>query len=132
MSLFKPLWGNSANLPEKLTNGWAYFCTDTGEFFIDYADEQGNLHRKQINAEEARKIVGYDIGTVLNNSEVEIPTSSAVFDALLGKADTSHDHNKLYYTKAEIDAYELITVADINTICNTNVAIVGFNDEVRF
>lgn len=118
MALFKVNRGNSSTLPATKTDGWAYFCTDTGEFFIDYVDEQGNLNRKQINAEEARKIVGYDIGTVLNNSEVEIPTSSAVFDALLGKADTSHEHNNLYYTKAEVDTLELITTDDIDDICN--------------
>ena len=123
MSLFKPLLGNSARLPEKLTDGWAYFCTDTGEFFIDFADENGNLHRKQVNAEEARRIVGYDIGTVLNNSEAEIPTSSAVFGALSGKADTSHDHNEIYYTKAEVEALELITTDDIDEICGTMIQI---------
>lgn len=36
MALFKVLRGNRENLPETKHDGWAYFCTDTGEFFIDY------------------------------------------------------------------------------------------------
>lgn len=100
-----------------MIDGWAYFCTDTGEFYIDYADANGVLHRKPINADEAKKIAGYDIATVLNNSEFEIPTSSAVFGSLSGKADTSHDHNDIYYTKAEVENLELITTDDIDEIC---------------
>lgn len=78
MALFKVNRGNSATLPVVMTDGWAYFCTDTGEFFIDYADSNGELHRKQINADEAKKLAGYDISNILNSSEVEIPTSAAV------------------------------------------------------
>ena len=87
MALFKVNRGNSTTLPSTMTDGWAYFCTDTGEFFIDYADSNGILHRKQINAKEAEKITGYDIKTILNSSDIEIPTSKAVLDALSVKAD---------------------------------------------
>ena len=53
MALFKVLRGNRSNLPGAKHDGWAYFCTDTGEFFIDYdtgkSDENGPiLERKQI------------------------------------------------------------------------------------
>lgn len=89
MALFKISRGNSATLPSTMTDGWAYFCTDTGEFFIDYADSNGTLHRKQINAKDAEKITGYDIKTILNSSDVEIPTSKAVLDALSVKADVA-------------------------------------------
>lgn len=82
MALFKISRGNIATLPSTMTDGWAYFCTDTGEFFIDYADSNGELHRKQINADEAKKLTGFEISTILNDSEVEIPTSSAVFDSI--------------------------------------------------
>lgn len=87
MALFKINRGNSVTLPSAMTDGWAYFCTDTGEFFIDYADSNGELHRKQINADEAKKLTGYDIKTIINDSEVEIPTSKAVLDALNLKQD---------------------------------------------
>ena len=125
MALFKVNRGNSATLPSVKTDGWAYFCTDTGEFFIDYSDSDGVLHRKQINAEEAKKLVGYDISTTLNDSNVEIPTSKAVLTALANKADATHSHNDLYYSKAEIDGFELITVEDIDAICNGSIQYAG-------
>lgn len=88
MALFKPFRGNSADLNAvEKHDGYAYFCTDTGEFFIDYADSNGELHRKQINADEAKKLTGYDITNALNDSEVEIPTSKAILDALNLKQD---------------------------------------------
>ena len=55
---------------------------DTAEFFIDYADSVGELHRKQINANEAKKLIDYDVVSTLNYNEDEIPTSSAVSDAI--------------------------------------------------
>ena len=103
MALFKVNRGNSTTLPTAMTDGWAYFCTDTGEFFIDYADSDGILHRKQISADEAKRLTGYDISTVINSSDIEIPTSKAVFDALSAKADATHTHDDKYYTESEID-----------------------------
>ena len=38
--------------------------------------------RIPLNAKQAEEFLGYSIETVLNDSEVEIPTSSAVFQAL--------------------------------------------------
>ena len=49
MALFKVNRGDSTNLPTAKTDGWAYFTTDTGEFFIDYKDDNGNLQRKRIS-----------------------------------------------------------------------------------
>ena len=60
--------------------------------------------RKALNANEASKLTGYDIATILNSSNVEIPTSKAVLDALANKADKTHDHNDKYYTESEIDS----------------------------
>ena len=34
-----------------------------------------------------------------------------------GKADAVHEHNDVYYTKTEIDGFELITLDDIDAIC---------------
>lgn len=82
MALFKISRGSSDNLPSKMTDGWAYFCTDTAEFFIDHIDSNGELHRTQLNAKEAESIIGHDISTTLNSSDIEIPTSKAVMDAV--------------------------------------------------
>lgn len=49
MALFKISRGDSSNLPSAKTDGWAYFCSDSGGFYIDYEDADGNLQRKQIN-----------------------------------------------------------------------------------
>ena len=82
MALFKPLLGKRENLPTILTSGYAYFCTDDGSFWIDYKDLDGVVKRKQINAQEAEKLVDYDITTTVVNDETTIPTSSAVLSAI--------------------------------------------------
>lgn len=82
MALFKPLLGKRENLPTILTSGYAYFCTDDGSFWIDYKDFDGVVKRKQINAQEAEKLVDYDITTTVVNDETTIPTSSAVLSAI--------------------------------------------------
>lgn len=58
MALFKPLRGTRASLPQELHDGYAYFCTDDGSFHIDYIDADGNLQRKQINANDAATLCG--------------------------------------------------------------------------
>lgn len=83
MALFKPYRGNRAALDSiDKHDGYAYFCMDDGTFHIDYVDSEGNLQRKQINAKEAEALAGYNIATVLNSSDSEIPTSKAVKDML--------------------------------------------------
>ena len=57
MALFKILRGNATNLssvPKK--DGYAYFCTDTHDFYIDYTDNNGQLTRGQLNANAADKL----------------------------------------------------------------------------
>ena len=79
MALWKPFRGNRVDLDAvEKHDGYVYFCTDDGSLFFDYIDEDGNLQRKQINANEAEKLIGYDIATILNSSDVEIPTSKAI------------------------------------------------------
>ena len=82
MALFKPLLGKRENLPTTLTAGYAYFCTDDGSFWIDYTDSKNVVKRKQINAQEAEKLIGYDITTTVVNDGSQIPTSSAVLAAI--------------------------------------------------
>ena len=82
MALFKPLLGKRENLPTVLTSGYAYFCIDDGSFWIDYKDSDGVVKRKQINAQEAEKIIGYEIVATLTDNDATIPVSSAVFSAI--------------------------------------------------
>lgn len=92
MALFKPLLGKRENLPIILTSGHAYFCTDDGSFWIDYTDSDGVVKRKQINAQEAEKLIGYDVTTTVANDDTTIPTSSAVFSAIEAASDHTHDY----------------------------------------
>lgn len=123
MALFKISRGNRSNLPTAMTDGWAYFCTDTAEFYIDYKDSSGTLCRKAINAKEAEALSGYDIATILNSSNLEIPTSKAVLDALDNKVDkqtgkglssndyTTDEKNKLDGIEEGANAYTLPTAS---------------------
>ena len=101
MSLFKALRGNRTALAAvEKHNGYVYFCTDDGSLFFDYLDENNVLQRKQINAKEAEKFLGYDISNVLNASDVEIPTSKAIKTELDKKVGISvdTDTNTLVFT----------------------------------
>lgn len=82
MALFKVSKGLNTNLPETLTEGYCWYTYNDSKFYIDFKDENGILSRKALNAQEAEKLTGYDIATILNSSEVEIPTSKSVWDAI--------------------------------------------------
>ena len=83
MALFKPFKGSRTSLDaQPLHDGYAYFCTDDGSFHIDYVDDDGNLHRKQINGKYAEALTNYNITTILNSSDLEIPTSKAIMDVI--------------------------------------------------
>ena len=93
MALFKPFRGNRASLNSvEMHDGYAYFCIDDGTFHIDVVDSNGNLQRKQINAKDAESIMGASLAVILNSSDIEIPTSKAVLDALAKKSDIDHTH----------------------------------------
>lgn len=86
MALFKSLRGKRENLPSTKTDGYAYFCTDDGSFWIDYKDESSAVQRKQINAANSDTLGGASLSTTLTYSETEVPTSSAVSNALSQKS----------------------------------------------
>lgn len=85
MALFKSLRGKRENLPSTKTDGYAYFCTDDGTFWIDYKDENGVVQRKQLNAKDAETLTGLPVSNVLNGSEAAIPSSEAVYNAIAEK-----------------------------------------------
>lgn len=103
MALFKISRGTAKNLPAVLTEGYCWYTYDNSKFYIDFKDENGVLTRKALNAQEAEKLTGYDIATILNSSDIEIPTSKAVFTAISNKADKTHTHDDRYYTETEVD-----------------------------
>lgn len=80
MALFKISKGLASKLPTTLTEGFCWYTTDDSKFYIDFKNEKGELERKALNAQEAAKLTGYDISTLINASDIEIPTSKAVWD----------------------------------------------------
>ena len=82
MALFKISKGLSQNLPKEQTEGYCWYTTDDSLFYIDYKDDSGNLQRKALNAKDAEKLSGASLSTILNSSDIEIPTSKAVLDAI--------------------------------------------------
>ena len=82
MALFKISKGLKANLPSAKTAGHCWYTIDDSKLYIDYEDENGELQRKALNAKDAETLMGASLATVLNSSEVEIPTSKAILDYL--------------------------------------------------
>lgn len=56
MALFKINRGSEKNLPTGITDGYAYFCTDNQNFYIDFIDSGGVSTRKKLGVEFAEKL----------------------------------------------------------------------------
>ena len=69
MALFKILRGNAENLPDTKKDGYAYFCTDTHDFYIDYIDSNGQLTRGQLNAKDADHATNADNATKASKAD---------------------------------------------------------------
>lgn len=73
--LFKILHGDKARISTDITpyhEGYCYVTHD-GYFYVDMNNE-----RVKLSAKEAESLTGYDIVTILNSSDIEIPTSKAI------------------------------------------------------
>jgi hypothetical protein len=110
MALFKISKGLKSSLPTTKTAGHCWYTIDDSMFYIDYEDQNGQVQRKALNSKEAESLIGYSIATLLNSSNVEIPTSKAVLDKLNN-----------YYTKDQIENMEFITIEDIDAICGGSI-----------
>lgn len=107
MALFKISKGSKANLPGTLTEGYCWYTYDDSKFYIDHKDESGVLVRKALNAQDAETLTGASLATILTSSDIEIPTSAAVFTALASKSDVGHDHTVSDITDITVTATEL-------------------------
>lgn len=97
MALFKICRGKEANLPSTLTNGYAYFCTDTTNFYIDHLNASDTLVRSKISANYADKLryvkdgstIEIDPSTIITDSnyETKIGTVTTSKNGLMSKAD---------------------------------------------
>lgn len=92
--LFKILHGDASRISTEITPFHEGYCyvTHQGHMYIDMnlgTAESPNNQRVKLNANQAESILGYSISTVLNSSDIEIPTSSAVVSALADYVKTS-------------------------------------------
>ena len=78
MALFKSLRGKRENLPSSKTDGYAYFCTDDGTFWIDYTDDSGVVQRKQINAKDAETFSGMTKEELQNALDAKVPITRTI------------------------------------------------------
>ena len=70
MALFKIFKGRKVNLPQTKTDGYAYFTTDDGKFYIDHAGQGENLaNRTCINPD----MIGATTSTAGKNGFVPAP-----------------------------------------------------------
>jgi hypothetical protein len=88
VSLFKVNRGNEANLPTNLTDGWAYFCTDTGSFLIDHYDSTNTLVRSKISAKYADMLRFEQNGETIELNPQNIALDNIDYDTYL-KFDTA-------------------------------------------
>lgn len=121
--LFKILHGDASRISVDITpfhEGYCYVTHD-GYMYIDInigTESEPNNQRVKLNAKDAESLTGATLATIMNSSDIEIPTSKAVLDYLAN-----------YYTKTEIDDMELITVNDIDTICG---GAISYAEDVKF
>lgn len=109
MALFKSLRGKRENLPSSKTDGYAYFCTDDGTFWIDYTDENGVVQRKQINAKDAETIMGHTV-------EIDVPSNAKFTDTTYDAAGASLGLVKTGGDATIIDG--VITIAELDSKVN--------------
>lgn len=109
MALFKISKGLKNNLPSSKTDGWCYFTTDDGKFWIDYKDTDNALKRKAVNAayaDAATKATQDSSGNNIVNTYAtktalksvsdlvgSTSVSSQITNAIASKADKTHTHN---------------------------------------
>lgn len=89
MALFKIFRGTSENLPNKIHDGYAYFTTDDGKFYIDTFNQRILVNPDTSSADKIAYLkdgVMTDVGTVLDqilgsSASFEIHTSEEWVDA---------------------------------------------------
>jgi hypothetical protein len=68
--------GLESALPSNKTDGCIYFCTDTGNIFIDYEDKDKNgtdvVLRKQINADDAATLSGESLANIMGDIKTKL------------------------------------------------------------
>lgn len=104
MAFFKLYKGVQAELPVAIHEGYAYFCTDTGNFYLDFSDTE----RRQFSGEYAEKLRKSDgtvieVDTLLTADDIDISSLDVYTKAEIDQKFQEIDVDVDAYTKAEID-----------------------------
>lgn len=102
MSLFKICKGAETNLPQTLTNGYCYFCTDTTNFYIDYTDTYGALTRSKISAKYADKLRYTEDGNFVEIEPTDVLTKNN-YETAIGVAATDKNGLMSALDKIKLD-----------------------------
>ena len=118
--LFKILYGDASRISTDITPYHEGYCyvTHSGEFYVDM-----NNNRVKLNAKDAETIMGASLATILSNTDLEIPTSKAVLDAISSNSsvdDTLTQTGKAADAKATGDA-----INQVQTNINEVTGLVG-------
>lgn len=132
MALFKISKGLKTSLPTTKTDGYCWYTTDDSLFYIDYKDENGTLQRKALNAKDAETLTGASLSTILSSSDIEIPTSKAVFDAIeaanvvyVGPTEPTDPNIKVWINTAEEGTGVVPVLPRVSTITLSSSAWTG-------
>lgn len=120
MALFKISRGVAANLPEEMHDGYCWFTTDDSSFYIDFTDESGVIQRRKLNARDAETLTGASLATILQSSDIEIPTSKAVMDAFAS------------YSPTFIATYDATSHSDIQNAHASGMTVVCVKDNFQY
>lgn len=82
--LFKILHGDASRISTNITPYHEGYCyvTHNGDFYVDMNNE-----RVKLNAKDAETLMGASLATILSNTDLEIPTSGAVYSAIEAAAE---------------------------------------------
>lgn len=121
MSLFKVSRGSEANLPTQKTDGWAYFCTDTGSFWIDHLNSDNTLVRSKISANFADKLRYVKDGETVELDPSEIATQAEIANAISAETQRAEGVESGLDTRIKTieDDYLESAAADATSKANT-------------
>lgn len=120
MSLFKPLKGDSSRISMDITpfhDGWCYFTTDDGGFYIDSIGEDGTQKRTRVGGSIFTKT--FDAAS-WTNGKITIPASEHKLEMKDDRVLT-----KVYMLKNNEYTDNILAVMDteVSTDVNKNVVL---------
>lgn len=123
MANFKIGRGMQDGIPETLTDGMLYYCTDTTNLFIDYTDSNGNLVRSQLSANYADKLRYVEDGATVEIDPKDIALDSEVIHknqfeqtnniiAFIKDDDTTENPKRTYVNPDGVHAISSIVISN--------------------